>query len=59
MEAKTIEQMPTQYDALNIEKEIYKFWEENFLFKADECNRCFAHGTCVGWNIAGYFDTIS
>ena len=36
MEAKTIEQMPTQYDALNIEKEIYRFWEENNLFKADE-----------------------
>ncbi len=36
MEAKTIEQMPTQYDALSVEKEIYKFWEENFLFKADE-----------------------
>ncbi len=36
MEAKAIEQMPTQYDALNIEKEIYEFWEKNCLFKADE-----------------------
>lgn len=36
MEAKTIEQMPTQYDALNIEKEVYEFWEKNCLFKADE-----------------------
>ena len=36
MEAKTIEQMPTQYDALSVEKEIYKFWEENSLFKANE-----------------------
>lgn len=36
MEAKTIEQMPTQYEALNVEKEIYEFWEKNCLFKADE-----------------------
>lgn len=36
MEAKTIEQMPTQYDALNIEKEVYEFWEQNCLFKACE-----------------------
>ncbi len=35
METQTVEQMPTQYDALNIEKEIYKFWEENELFKAN------------------------
>ena len=30
-----IEDLPTVYDAQNTEREIYKFWEENNLFKAD------------------------
>ena len=30
-----IEDLPTVYDAQNTESKIYKFWEENELFKAD------------------------
>ena len=30
-----IEDLPTVYDAQNTEREIYKFWEDNNLFKAD------------------------
>ncbi len=32
---KLIEDLPTVYDAKATEEEIYKFWEENELFKAD------------------------
>ncbi len=30
-----LKNLPTQYDPINVEKEIYKFWEENNCFKAD------------------------
>ena len=30
-----IEDLPTVYDAKSTEEEIYKFWEENEMFKAD------------------------
>ncbi len=31
----TIQDLPTVYDAKSTEEEIYKFWEENQMFKAD------------------------
>jgi len=30
-----IEDLPTVYDSQSTEEEIYKFWEENEMFKAD------------------------
>lgn len=30
-----LQDLPTVYDALATEKEIYKFWEDNYCFKAD------------------------
>ena len=30
-----LEDLPTVYDSQSTEEEIYKFWEENEMFKAD------------------------
>ena len=35
MTAVQINDLPTVYDAKSTEEEIYKFWEENEMFKAD------------------------
>gem|GEM_PF-4046958 len=34
-----IQNLPTQYEARETEKEIYKFWEDNSCFRADNTSQ--------------------